>query len=352
MGVAVRRICRAAGPAAAAVLAAVLAAAGCSQGSGGASTAAAKDSTAKPPAATPVQMGDVAPVTLDVLVSGPGRTDVIAEQRVRAPFAGMLVSLTVKPGDRVRAGQQIGAVVSQNSQAALLGARAMLASAQTPSAVRDAERAVELATRGLVRAPIRAARAGAVVARAVSAGDLVIPGDSLVSIAGAGSTVFIAQIPQNEVAPVRVGQPATVDLAGVATPVHGTVNAILPADPGGMNLRVRIDLMPGTAPSVLGLFGTAHIVVNRRVHVTGVPVAALMRNDISGVSRVATVSAGDLLHWVTVTPGVGQGGHVEITAPPLAVGTRVVTMGQVGLPESTHVTPRPATAGAAAPGAP
>lgn len=340
-----RRLCRAA---------ALAAAAGCSQGSGGASTPAPDSATAggggaaRSPAATPVQMDSVARVTLDVLVSGPGRTDVIAEQKVRAPFAGTLVSLTVKPGDRVRAGQQIGALVSQNSQAALLGARSMLAAATTPSAVRDAQRAVELATRGLVRAPIRAVRAGVVVARAVTAGDLVIPGDSLVSIASAGSTVFLAEIPQNEVAPVRVGQPATIDLAGVAAPVHGTVNGILPADPGSMNLRVRVDLASGTAPSVLGLFGTAHIVVNRRVDVTGVPVAALLRNDVSGVSRVATVGAGDRLHWVTVTPGVSQGDVVEITAPPLAVGTRVVTMGQVGLPESTRVTPRP-TAAAAAP---
>lgn len=321
---------------AAAPAGAILLAAACSRGGGGGGTPTA-GAASDVPAAVPVQAAPVTLTSLDVIVTGPGRTDVTAEQHVRAPFQGILSGFTVVPGDRVGTGQTLGSIVSQLSAAALSGARAMLAAASTPSERADAERAVRLAAQSVVRTPIRAPRGGIVVSRPVSAGDLVAPGDSLVTIAPVGSLVFIAQLAQNDAVRVRPGQPATVALAGTA-PITGTVRRALPADSaGGLTVPVRIALDQARAPLTIGLFGTAHIVVSRRANVTTVPVPALLRDDINGITRIAVITPQGKAHWVTVTPGITQNGLVEIVSPALAAGTRVITMGQVGLPEGSRV---------------
>lgn len=318
--------------------------AGCSGGKGNGSqgadsTAASADTTA----AVPVQAADVARSTLAVTVSGPGRTDVIAEQHVRAPFQGVLTGFTVAPGDHVSAGQQLGSIISQTSQAAMAGAQSMLSGASTPAERADAQRAVQLAEHAMVRAPIRAPRGGIVVSRPASAGELVAPGDSLLSIAPAGSLAFIAQLAQNDAIRVRPGQAATIALAGSA-PVAGVVRTALPADSaGGLTVPVRIQLVQSRTPLTIGLFGTATIVLSQRAGAITVPVTAVLRDDINGISRVATIARDGKAHWVTVTPGVSQGGLTEIVSPLLTPGTRVITAGQVGLPEGARVRVEPST---------
>jgi multidrug efflux pump subunit AcrA (membrane-fusion protein) len=59
----------------------------------------------------------------------------------------------------------------------------------------------------------------------------------------------------------------------------------------------------------------------------------VLRDDLTGIERVAVASADNKLHWQEVTTGVRSGGWVEIRQPALAPGTRVVIQGQVGLPE-------------------
>ncbi|HEX5436156.1 MAG TPA: efflux RND transporter periplasmic adaptor subunit [Gemmatimonadaceae bacterium] len=288
---------------------------------------------------TPVQMAQVTRSTLEVIVSGPGHTDVVSQQRLRAPFAATLESLRVAPGDRVQEGEEIGTFISQNSEAALAGARTMMQSARTPDAKRDAQRAVQIASQGLVRMPIRAPRSGVVVSRSASPGDLLSAGDAVLGIAAADSMVFIAEIAQSDIGQVHPGQPVRVELAGRTRPMAGTVYAVLPADTADMtSLRVRVDLARGAAPITLGLFGTAHIVVSRHTDAPTVPEAALLRDDVSGISRVATVTPDHTVHWVTVTPGITEHGRVEIVTPVLQAGENVITMGQVGLPDGAHVT--------------
>lgn len=336
------------------VIVAVVSGSGCTgkgsdagSATGGASGAAAGADTA---VAVPVQGAVVTRSPLAVTVSGPGRTDVIAEQHIRAPFQGIVAGFSIAPGDRVVAGQTLGSIVSQTSQAALAGAQSLLSSASTPAERADAERAVQLARRGVVRVPIRAPRSGILVSRPASAGELVAPGDSLATIAPAGSVVFIAQLAQGDALRVRPGQTATVALAGAA-PVAGIVRTALPADSaGGLTVPVRIQLAQSRAMPTIGLFGTATIVVSQRSGAITVPAPAVLRDDINGISRVATIGRDGKAHWVTVTPGVSEGGLTEILSPVLDPGTRVITAGQVGLPDGTRVrvTPPSGTGGGSA----
>ncbi|MEO9227319.1 MAG: HlyD family efflux transporter periplasmic adaptor subunit [Gemmatimonadaceae bacterium] len=320
----------------------------CSRGAGAtADTAAASASSANGTAdsamaATPVHMAVVTRGNIAIMVSGPGRTDALDLQKIRAPFAGTLTSLQAVVGEHVGTGQVIGSIVSQPSQAAVTGAQSMLGNATTPAEKSDAERALMLARQNLVATPLRVSRGGTVIARGASQGDLVSQGDSIVSIAAAGSIVFIARIAQGDLAHVRPGQRATIALPGETTPARGIVRGLLPADTsGGMTVPVRIDLQGSPraagAPVQTGLFGTAQIIVGEHTQVPTVPAEAVLRDDISGVSRVALVTAKGEAHWVTVTVGATEGDRVEITSPPFTPGQRVIVSGQVGLPEGSRV---------------
>jgi len=328
-----------------------LVAAGPAACGGGSGASAAADSasagtpsamgTAADSSATPVQVDTVAVRDMEESVGAPGETRALRETRVRAPFTGRLTTLSVMDGDPVRAGDTVGAVVSRNSEAALEGARAMLADARTAPDSADAERALELARGGLVRRALRAPATGVVLSHAASAGDLVDQGETLVTIADHSSIVFVAQLAQSDVPKVRPGQAARVQLTAAAEPLPGRVHDILPAASSGtLSVPVRIDFAGGRAPVATGLFGQASIVVAVRRQVTVVPAAAVLRDDVYGTTKVATVSGGRAI-WVQVRTGLQRGDTVQIESPHLAVGSRVIVSGQVGLPDSTRVRIQP-----------
>jgi len=276
------------------------------------------------------------------MVSGPGQTSAFDLQKIRAPFTGTLTSLRAVIGERVGSGEVIGSIVAQPSQAAVTGAEAMRAAAATPTERSDAERALTLARRNMVVTQLRVPRGGMVISRGASQGDLVSAGDSIVSIAAAGSVAFIARIAQGDLGHIRPGQRAVISFPGQTTSAIGVVRGLLPADTsGGMTVPVRIDLQGSPraagAPVQTGLFGTVQIIVGEHAGVAIVPAAAVLRDDISGISRVAIVSPDRKAHWVIVNTGATQGDSVEITSPALAPGQHVIVSGQVGLPDGSPV---------------
>ena len=70
------------------------------------------------------------------------------------------------------------------------------------------------------------------------------------------------------------------------------------------------------------------------------PESAVLRDDVTGTSRLVVVEKGRA-RWRDVSPGLRSNGRVEITAPPLEVGTTVVISGQVGLAEASPVAAAP-----------
>ncbi len=287
---------------------------------------------------TPVKVARVVRATLTLTVSGPGRTDALEQQKIRAPFKGILRRLRVADGDRVRDRQVVAILASQESEAALIGAKAMLRSAQTAPQRADAERALKLAERGVVKTELRAPEAGVVVSHGADEGALVAEAQDIVSLAATDSFVFLANIVQTELPRIRPGEPVEVRLAAQPATLHGTVHGVLAtASAADLAAPVRIDLAADSMPKALGLFGTAVITVGERRDVPVVPQAAVLRDDINGVQRIAIVSADGKLHWEQVTIGAAEGNRVEIVSPLLQEGTQVVVEGQVGLPEGGKV---------------
>ena len=286
---------------------------------------------------TPVRVAAAEKTTIPLFVSGPGKTAAIAQQKVRAPFAGTLVALSVVDGDRVRRGQVIGTVVAKESEAALSGAEEMLRQAATPADRGDAERALGLARKNLVPRPLLATVDGSVLAHTANAGDRVSEDQEIVTISEAGSVVFLADLPQTELSRIHAGQEAAVELAGGVKPAPGTVHSVMPsANPVDFTAPVRIDLRGGQDHVEIGLFGTARIRVGERPGAIVVPSAAVLRDDVTGSSRVCLAVNGKA-HWVDVVAGASQDGKTEIVSPPIATGQAVIVSGLVGLPEGKPV---------------
>ena len=307
--------------------------AGSDPGDGGNATAAADAG-----GGTPVKVARVARATLTLTVSGPGHTDALEQQKVRAPFKGILRELRVADGDRVRDRQVIAVLISQESEAALIGAKVMLRSAQTVLQRADAERAMTLAQRGLVKTDLRAPEAGVVVSHGADEGALVAEAQDIVSLAATDSFVFVADIVQSELPRIRRGEPAQLNLAAQPATLHGTVHGVLASTSAAdLAAPVRIDLAQKSMPKMLGLFGTAVITVGERRDVPVIPQAAILRDDINGTQRIAVVLANGRVHWEEVKTGAEEGGRVEVTSPALQPGAQVIVEGQVGLPEGGPV---------------
>ncbi|HEX9049868.1 MAG TPA: HlyD family efflux transporter periplasmic adaptor subunit [Anaeromyxobacter sp.] len=294
------------------------------------------------PTATPVTVAPVRRQTLSVRVSGPGATAALQVQAIRAPFAGTLTDLLVQDGDRVAAGQVLGHLASRDSVAALEGARSMLRSARTPQERSDAERALTIAERSQVAAALRAPGAGVVVSHQAGPGALVAQDQDVLTIAATGAIVFVARIDQSALSRVRPGEAATVEVPAMGASVPGRVHSLLPlASATEYSAPVRIDFTSAARPAAPGLFGTASIVVAQVADAQVVPAAAALRDDVTGVTRVAVVAPGNLAHWIDVEIGVAEGGAVQIVSPALPQDGRVITSGLVGLPEGAPVQVQP-----------
>jgi HlyD family secretion protein len=308
--------------------------------SGGSSV---KDAAPSPPAGapgTPVQVTEVERISLAQTVSAPGKTIALVQQMVRAPFAGTLTELSVVVGDRVQRGEQVGAVVSRDSEAAVSGAEEMLREAKTSTARADAERALALARQNRIVAPLRSWVAGIVINRTAAAGDRVAEDQELVTVASLDSLVFVADLAQSDLALVHAGQAASVQLTGDGKPLRGVVHGLL-ADANAANSTapIRIDLTTPPASLAVGMFGFATITVVNHAGVPAVPKSAVLTDDVSGVKRLAEVVDGKA-HWIEVQTGLSDERMIEITSPALAAGTRVILDGQVGLPEGTPLVVR------------
>ena len=325
-----------------ALLVVALALAGCRRAADpeAAHSDAAKSAPAES-AAVSVVVAPLVRATIPDVVTSPGKTAALAQQKVRPPFAGTLVELRVSDGDRVRRGDVLAAIVSRDSEAALAGAREMLRDAKDAAEKADGERAVALAERSLVRADIRAPSDGAVLSHAAARGDRVSEDQEILTIADASSVVFLADVPQSDLARIRRGQAARVELAGRPAPLGGTVHDVFPgANPADFTVPVRIDLAGLADIPPIGLFGTSRITVGVHRDAVVAPESAVVRDDLTGAARLVLVENGRA-HWVDVKVGAKGPAGVEIASPLLAPGGTVVVSGQVGLPEGAAVSPRP-----------
>ena len=274
-----------------------------------------------------------------ITVSGQWRSsgDVV----IAAPFAATLESLTPRPGDSVTQGETVGWLVTRESKAALRGAELLGQQARTPAERDEAARALALARRDLVRVPLIAPRSGIVTRRALEDGAEAAEGAELLTLTPRAALVCEAHVPATDAARLRTGQSAELREDGGAVR-RALVQRVLPsASPTDQSTLVWLaPAERGPAPA-LDRFVTATLFLGAPHDAAAVPDSAIVEDDLTGVTRVATVSRDSIAVWTTVSLGVHADGWRELLKPALAPGTRVIVSGQHGLPDSTRVSPAP-----------
>jgi len=231
--------------------------------------------------------GQVPTVTVVV----PGRSQVarivtasgaLAAQRDQpigiAGEGGLVTRVLVDAGSWVGRGQTLATVDRsvQSQEAAQLAAQIQVARADAALAQNELDRAQALVARGFVskadldrkraardaaaarvrvaqaqfgatrarvgRLDIRAPTSGLILARSVEVGQVVGPGaGSLFRLAAGGAMEMRAQIPQQDIAAIRVGMPASVTPIGLDRSFAGSVRLVSPViDPQSRQGEVRI----------------------------------------------------------------------------------------------------------------
>lgn len=251
------------------------------------------------------------PPAVSVMV--PGQVEVADRVRVTGTIAarrempvgvvgegGAVVSIRAEAGQYVRAGQVLAEIDSgvQRAQLAQLEAAVAQADADVRLAQSELDRALKLVERGFVsqadidrrtatrdsararaevaraqvremreriaRLTIRAPEAGLVLERMVEPGQVVSPASgALFRIAAGGQLELRAEVAEQDMAALAVGEPVAVTPAGASAPVTGTIWLLEPViDPQRRLGTARIALP--SAPSVrAGGFAVADIEAGR-----------------------------------------------------------------------------------------
>jgi HlyD family secretion protein len=221
---------------------------------------------------------------------------------------------------------------ARSAEAQVAAAQSALAVAEAEKRSREAERR-ELMVR-IGRTEVRAPVAGIVSRRTARLGALAMgSADPLFRIIADGAIDLEAEVPQDSLARLAAGMPASIELPGDER-VSGTVRLIASEVDKTTRLgKVRIALVPG-AGTHIGAFASGTVEIARRIAV-GVPAAAVIQNAAGG--SVAVVSDGRV-ELSPVAVGVTNGGDIELR-DGLATGQQVVVRAAAFLRNGDEVRP-------------
>lgn len=173
--------------------------------------------------------------------------------------------------------------------------------------VKSAQAQVEQAMVTLAYARIGSPVDGVVVKKLTSPGQTAAPGTSLLEIVALNSVYFEAQVSESNIASVRAGQPAIVNIPSVSSkPFAGYVSEIIPvADVTSRQFRLRVTI-PTKPNQVLtpGAFARGFVTTRSVKNTLVVSTAAI--HQVNGQNTVYVV--------------VGPAGNLHIEARPVKVG--------------------------------
>jgi RND family efflux transporter MFP subunit len=352
-------------------LAAVLAACG---GDGRGAAAEARADTAAA-AAVVLAPSDVAVARTAELQGGVALTGTLEPGRVaevKAQVAGVLEGLTVDRGSAVREGQVLARIEAQGVTSQAGGARAQVAAAEAALAqarrqlessrtLHEAGALSEIAFRAAetqeqaARAQVAAARAAAagagemaartrVVApvtgrvsdRRVNGGEAVSVGDVLLTVVDSRTLELRGQVPVEQAARVRAGQPATFTLTAYpGRAFAGTVARVDPvADPGTRQVGVTLRLPNPDGALIGGMFAAGRVATGDVRTAVTVPAAAVRGSggatfvwvvrDGAVARRAVTVGERDDARGiVALASGLAAGEQVIVAPGEVEEGARV-----------------------------
>lgn len=314
---------------------------------GGCGKEAAAPKAAAPP--TPVEAATVDAGAGTDTVTLTGRIERRREMDLAFRTSGVITRLNVETGDRVRAGQEIATLDPTGLAAGEQRARADLERAE-----RDMARARTLYEKGFVsrqrlddsESALKSARAavsaasfdrrwarlvspvdGVVLSRTAQAGEVVQPGQAIVSVADDRSgLVMRANAPDRQAASIQLGQAVKVRLDDASPPIAGQVTRVgrsANAQTAGVEIEVAL---PSGAPGLSGQVATAALAVAARAPTTfvRVPAEAILEADGRRASVLVVDGQGRARRRSVTFEGF-EGDFARISG--LARGARVITAG-------------------------
>jgi HlyD family secretion protein len=182
---------------------------------------------------------------------------------------------------------------------------------------------------------VRSPGSGIVADRALYPGDMAAAGTPLMVIMDISRVVARVNVPVNEAAVVKVGQPATVSLTdGQEYP--GRVSVVSPAtDPNAATVQVWIELPNPGEHIKPGATAHASIVTDTVKNASLVPASALLPGEAGG-SAVLVITSDSVAHKRSVKLGFRQGDKVQLLNGVLP-GEDVVTVGGMGVDDKQKV---------------
>jgi multidrug efflux system membrane fusion protein len=309
----------------------------------------------------------VRPVKVAVVAAAPtGRTltySGVVRPRVESALGfrvgGKIVERAVNVGDRVEVGQLIARLDDTDLKLAENSAKAAVASARTrrgvahdnlerakpllskqiisqaaydvrlnefdaaASALDSAEAQLRQARNAVGYATLTADKAGIVTAVTGEPGQVVSPGQAVVTVAAAGEIEVAVGVPEQDAARIGVGQHAAVALwAGEGTRIEARIREIAgQADAASRTYAVRVAIASPPTGMRLGMTATVAIRIDGEAEAMLVPLTALAQADdapvvfvvdadTKTVRRTPVMVAGTADEGVRVAGGLKQGDMV------------------------------------------
>jgi membrane fusion protein, heavy metal efflux system len=179
--------------------------------------------------------------------------------------------------------------------------------------------------------PLRAPLAGEVVDRTCSPGQVLAPGATqCFTLSDTSSVWILANVYQNDLAYVHVGDPVTVENEAYPGEVHGKIAYLAPAlDPTTRTLQARIESPNPGERLKKEMYVTVLVNAETIPKALGVPDAAILR-DAQNMPYVYVPAGNDQFSRRDVTVGDTKNGKTLI-ASGLKAGDRVVADGALFL---------------------
>jgi RND family efflux transporter MFP subunit len=277
------------------------------------------------------------PRRLTVELALPGSVQALSQATVRAKLSAEVKRVLVREGDRVTAGQTVAEFDTAQLRAQLAernatyeSARAQLATTErtrqanaqlvkqnfisqnafdTADSAYQSQLAAVAAARAqleqtqllLADAIVRAPIGGTVAKRNVQSGEKVAFDAPLLSIVDLSELEVQTQVPVSDVAQLRKGIPAQVEIEGLpGRKFAGRVERINPStEPGTRTINVYVSLRNEDSLLRAGMFARVALVTSADAEVPALPISAL-RND-NGTTFVWTVADGKLMRRLVET---------------------------------------------------
>ena len=193
----------------------------------------------------------------------------------------------------------------------------------------------DIAKLNLDRTVIRSPIDGVVAKRLIKVGNTLTPNQVVYVVTDFDPLLAVLYVPENALARIRPGQPATLSADALAgKSFSGRVARLSPVvDPQTGTFKVTVEVRGPGRDLAPGMFSRVNITYDVHKNALIVPRAAILTED--GESAVYVVQAG-VAHRIPVNLGYSDGDKVEIVKG-LNTGDMVVTLGQNSLKDGTKV---------------